>query len=250
MLEIIDHDEIRELKLVRKPANALNPELVESLTNALHEAPEHASAVIISGLPGMFCAGLDLPQLIHHDRDEFSRFWQAFLRLLKTIAYMPVPTVFALTGHAPAGGIVMALYGDYRIMPRGKYKTGLNEVQVGLVAPTVIHGALARTIGAHPASRILMSGEMMTSDSALNLGLIDELVDEPSDTVDRAIEWCKQHLRLPRQAMLTTRAMARADLLALFDDSSELGVEKFVGIWFSDEAQTTLKAVINRLQKK
>jgi len=250
MIESTDHGDIRVLKLARPPANALNPELVESLTLALQDASRQANAVIVSGLPGMFCAGLDLPELIHHGREPLSRFWQSFLRLLKTIAHMPVPTVFALTGHAPAGGIVLALYGDYRIMPRGNFKTGLNEVQVGLVVPGVIHQALVRTIGAHTAERILVAGEIMDSERALGIGLVDELVDTPEETVSRAMEWCQQHLQLPRQAMLTTRALARADLHALFSDSSELGVEKFVEVWFSESSRNTLEAVVSRLQKK
>lgn len=250
MIESIDHGDVRELKLVRTPANALNPGLVEALTNALQAAPGQSDAVIVSGLPGMFCAGLDLPELYHYDREEVSRFWQSFLRLLRTIAQMPIPVAFALTGHAPAGGIVMALYGDYRIMPRGKFKTGLNEVQVGLVVPGVIHKALVRAIGSHAAERILVAGEIMGAERALDIGLVDELVDSPEETVTRALDWCRQHLALPRQAMLATRSMARSDLHSLFNDSSELGVESFVEIWFSKSTRDTLENVVARLQKK
>jgi 3,2-trans-enoyl-CoA isomerase len=250
MLETIDHGRVRELRLARPPANAINPELVQLLTDALIDAGENADAVVVSGQPGMFSAGLDLPELIDFDRDRLSRFWQSFLSLLKTIASMPVPTAFALSGHAPAGGIVMALYGDYRIMPRGKFKTGLNEVQVGLVVSSVIHAALARTVGAHTAERILVCGEMMDSEKALAIGLVDELVDDPESTVTRALEWCEQHLALPTAAMLITRKLARADLHALFDDSSKLGVEKFVNIWSSESTRAALREVVDRLQKR
>jgi len=250
MLETIDHGNVREIKLARPPANALSAELVELLTRSLLEAGEQAGAVVVSGLPGMFSAGLDVPQLLQFDRVEMSRFWQLFLDMLKTIAHMPVPTAFAMTGHAPAGGIVMALFGDYRIMPRGGFKTGLNEVQVGLVVSTPIHKALARAVGAHTAERILVAGEMMESERAKDIGLVDELVDDPGSAVSRAIEWCEQHLALPRPAMLTTREMARADLHGFFDDKSALEVEKFVEIWYSDSTRATLTALVERLTKK
>jgi 3,2-trans-enoyl-CoA isomerase len=250
MLEIIDHGRVREIKLARPPANALSADLVEKLTDSLMAAGEQAGAVVVSGLPGMFSAGLDVPQLIQFDRSDMSRFWQIFLNLLKTIARMPVPTAFALTGHAPAGGIVMALFGDYRIMPRGKYKTGLNEVQVGLVVSPPIHRALVRAVGPHTAERILVAGEIMGSEKALKIGLIDELVDEPELAVTRAIEWCEQHLALPHLAMSTTREMSRADLHAFFDDKSELGVEKFVDIWFSKDTRATLTTLVERLSSK
>lgn len=250
MLETINHGMVRELNLAHPPANALNFGLIEALTQALSEAGESAHAIVVSGRRGMFSGGLDVPGLIDYDRDQLSRFWQCFLRLLKTIAQSPVPTVFAMTGHAPAGGIVMALFGDYRIMPRGGFKTGLNEVQVGLVVPSIAHVALLRMMSAHSAERILVAGEMMNSEQALAIGLVDELVDEPEDVVTRAIEWCEQRLVLPRPAMLATRAMVRADLHALFDDGSELGVEKFVDIWFSESSQETLRALVDRLTKK
>jgi len=250
MLETIDHGRVREIKLARPPANALNAEMVEAITGALQKAGETAAAVVVSGLPGMFSAGLDVPQLLHFDRGQMSLFWQSFLRMLKTIAFMPVPTAFALTGHAPAGGIVMALFGDYRIMSRGGFKTGLNEVQVGLVIPPPIHHALVRTVGSHTAERILVAGEMMPSERAHDIGLVDELVDNPEAAVARAVEWCEQHLALPQPAMLITRRMARADLHGYFSDGSELGVEQFVDIWFSDSTRKTLRAMVERLSAK
>jgi enoyl-CoA hydratase/carnithine racemase len=250
MLETIDHENVREIKLARPPANALSADLVAMITRSLAEAGDQAGAVVVSGLPGMFSAGLDVPQLIRFDREEMSQFWMLFLRMLKTIAFMPVPTAFAMTGHAPAGGIVMALFGDYRIMPRGNFKTGLNEVQVGLVVSPPIHQALVRAVGPRTAERILVAGEMMDSERAKNIGLIDELVDDPESAVSRAIEWCEQHLALPRPAMLTTREMARADLHGFFDEKSEMGVEKFVDIWYSDSTRATLTALVERLSKK
>jgi enoyl-CoA hydratase/carnithine racemase len=250
MLETLDHGDVREVRLARPPANALSPALVESLTGMLAEAGESAAAVVVSGQPGMFSAGLDIPELMQLDRGEMSRFWQSFLRMLKTIAFMPVPTAFALTGHAPAGGIVMALFGDYRIMPKGGFKTGLNEVQVGLVVSSSIHQALVRAVGPRTAERILVAGEMMESDRAWDIGLVDELVDGTEDVVPRAIEWCEQHLALPRQAMLTTREMARRDLHGFFDGNIEQGVEGFVEIWFSEATHNTLRALMERLKKR
>jgi len=250
MLETFDHGDIREIRLARPPANALSPALVELFTDTIAAAGESAGAVVVSGQPGMFSAGLDVPELLQFDRGEMSRFWHTFLRMLKTIAFMPVPTAFALTGHAPAGGIVMALFGDYRIMPKGGFKTGLNEVQVGLVVSPAIHQALVRAVGPRTAERILVAGEMMESERARDIGLVDELVDGPEDVAPRAIEWCEQYLALPRQAMLTTRELARADLHGFFGDKDGLGVEKFVDIWFSESTQNTLSALVERLRKR
>jgi enoyl-CoA hydratase/carnithine racemase len=249
MLEIIDHGDIREIRLSRPPANAINPQLAESLDQALTDASTSAGAVVVSGSPGMFSAGLDVPELMGLDRGQFSTYWEGFINMLKNIALMPVPIVFAMTGHAPAGGIVLALFGDYRIMPRGPFKTGLNETQIGLVAPPVAQQALIRNIGPKMAERILVAGEIMTAERALAIGLVDELAEDPAAVVSRAIEWCEQHLSLPREAMLTTRNYMRADLHAIFEDSRQFAIEEFVELWFQESTQNALGAMLRRIGK-
>jgi len=250
MLDTIDHGTVRELRLARPPANAINPELMEILVQALNDASESCEAIVISGQPGMFTAGLDVPELIQYNRDQMLQVWQQFLSMLETIARLPVPSVFAITGHAPAAGIVLALYGDYRIMPKGDFITGLNEVQVGLVVTPVIHKALERTVGPRIAEKILVAGKILKAEQALEIGLVDELAHDPDDVVRRAVNWCEQMLALPRLAMTTTRSLVRSDLVRLFDDSSNLEVEKFVDIWFSESTQAALSNLVERLQKK
>lgn len=250
MLQITDHDRIREIRLDRPPANAMDPKFISVLAENLHNAGESAEAVVISGRAGMFSAGFDIPALLPLDREHIGQFWRGFLRLLRILANMPVPTAFALTGHAPAGGIVLSLFGDYRIMCGGNYKTGLNEVQVGLVVAPVIKNALVRLVGPHPAEKILVPGTMLSADQALDIGLVDELEETPESTVARAIAWCEHLLDLPRNAMLLTRQMSREDLCAFFTEADPYRVETFVDMWFSDTTQTTLQALVDRLQSK
>ena len=93
MLEVINHGKIREIRLNRPPANAINRDLIESMGEALIAASGNAEAVIISGRPGMFSAGLDIPELLTLEREEFAITWRGFLRNLKNIALMPIPIV-------------------------------------------------------------------------------------------------------------------------------------------------------------
>lgn len=250
MLDITDHGPIREIRLNRAPANALNNEFIAQITEQLEVAGEHCDAVVVSGRPGMFSAGLDVPSLLTEGRDGMAAFWRSFSQLLRTIAFMPVPTVFALNGHCPAGGIVLSLFGDYRIMSGGKFKTGLNEVQVGLVVSPVIKNALVRLIGPHTAAKILVPGTLLSPEQAHEIGLVDEVESDPESVVNRAVELCEELLTLPRNAMLTTRALVREDLRALFDEEHALGVNAFLELWFSDDTQATLKELVARLQNK
>lgn len=250
MLDIIDHGNIREIRLTRPPANALNKPLFEALDGALRQASNSSDAVVVSGQPGMFCAGLDVPELLQLGRHDFSGVLLSFLQTTRTIATMPVPTAFALTGHAPAGGMVLAVFGDYRIMPRGPFKTGLNEVRVGLMVPSMVHKALVRLIGAHRTERILVSGELMDAERACEIGLVDELAEDPEAVVARAIEWCEQHLALPGHAMCETREMARADMRAFFDIDLESDAGHFTDLWFRDDTQAILGAMVESLKKR
>ncbi len=80
-------------------------------------------------------------------------------------------------------------------------------------------------------------------------GLVDELADV-DHVVTRTLAWLDPLLQLPRQAMLGTRALARADLARLFDDPASLPVEDFLDSWFAPEAQATLHTLVERLRNK
>jgi len=251
MLDIRNHDnDIRELRLARPPVNALNPEMVETLLEAVRSAQTDGTrALVLSGKSGLFSAGLDVPELLELDREGMIGFWNGLFGLLEALARSPIPVATAITGHSPAGGTVIALFSDYRIQAQGDFRLGLNEVQVGLVVPPVIHQALVRLIGVYPAERHLVAGQMIAADRALDIGLVDEA--QPADRViSRAVDWCRTLLALPQHSMLATRALCRADLGALFDDPKALDADGFADFWFRDETQETLKAMVEKLKKR
>ncbi|MDP2324363.1 MAG: enoyl-CoA hydratase/isomerase family protein, partial [Gammaproteobacteria bacterium] len=136
MLHIQFHDAVAEIRMDRPPANALNREFVERLLAALETARmDGAHAIILTGRPGMFSGGLDVPELLGLDRRQVEAFWGLFFSLTRQLAGSPVPVIAAISGHAPAGGAVLALQCDWRIGVTGQFRIGLNEVQVGLPVP-------------------------------------------------------------------------------------------------------------------
>jgi 3,2-trans-enoyl-CoA isomerase len=214
MLEIQEHEvRIRELRLARPPVNALNLELLRALTTAIAAAKDDA-ALIVSGQLGLFTAGLDVRSMLELDREAVSQVFAELWRVQRAIAFSPVPVIFALTGHSPAGGTVLAIHGDYRIMALGEFKLGLNEVQVGLLPGGPIHGAFRRLVGGH-ATQLLSRGALVDPATALRVGLVDELC-EPVRVAARALEVAREYCALPRDPMLRTRALARKDLHDLF----------------------------------
>ncbi|HEX7183272.1 MAG TPA: enoyl-CoA hydratase/isomerase family protein [Thermoanaerobaculia bacterium] len=250
MITTIDHGAVRELRMSRPPANALSPELVAALSEALDRAPqEGVRAIVLSGLPGIFSAGLDVPYLLTLDREAIGRMWRSFYGLLHRLAASPVPVVAAITGHSPAGGAVLALFCDDRVMAEGDFRIGLNEVQVGIPIPTAIHRALVRLVGSYQAERLCVSSLLVPPAEALRLGLVEELAP-PDQVVARAVERCEWLLKMPPRAMSRTREITRADLVRLVEEGLAAELDGLADMWFSEETQATLRAVMERLAKK
>ena len=255
LIETADTGRIRCIRLARPPVNALNPELCRALIAALEQAlADDVHGIVIAGNPKIFSAGLDVPYLVSLGDDERALLeaWQAFFGAARMLAKSRVPVVAALTGHSPAGGCVLALCCDYRVMARSvdpakPFAIGLNETQVGLVVPEGIQRLMRRVVGAHRAERLLVAGEMVSAERALEIGLVDELVD--GDQVEaRAVAWLDALLRLPRQPMLQTRAIAREDVVdALSPEAIDL--EAFVERWWEPDTQAALKALMAKLGK-
>lgn len=255
MLDIIRHETIHELRLARPPVHALDPALVARLREAIATTrDEGARGLLLSGTPGMFSAGLDVPALLQLDRERMHAFWHDFFGLCADLARSQVPTVAAITGHSPAGGAVLSIMCDYRVMARSAdpakpYRIGLNEVQVGLSVPDCIQAALRRLLGAYRAERLMVAGAMLDSAQAQAIGLVDELA-EVDAVVPRARAWLGELLALPARVMLETRRLARADLAAVFADPGSFRVDEFVEGWFAQETQAVLNALVARLKSK
>ena len=244
------HGPIHTLHLARPPVNALDPALCGELAAAIDAAvADGAHGLVLSGGPKVFSAGLDVPRLVAlgGDRAALTAAWEAFFHAARALTRAPVPVAAAVAGHAPAGGCVLALCCDYRVMAEGPYRIGLNETQVGLVAPEGIQALLRRVVGAHRAERLLVAGELVDAERALALGLVDELA--PIDGVAvRAHAWLQELLALPRQPMLDTRALARTDLVAALEPE-RIRLEHFIAGWYSDDTQAALRALLAKLGK-
>ena len=254
-VQTLDHGRIRELRLARPPVNALDPALCRALITTLDAAvADGVDAVVLSGAPGIFSAGLDVPHLmaLGQDRQALHAGWGAFFGAARSLAALRIPVVAALTGHAPAGGCVLSLCCDYRVMARSPnpakpFMIGMNETQVGLAVPEGAQQLMRRVIGPYRAERLLVSGSMVAADEALRIGLVDTVV-EVDQVVPHALEWLGSLLALPRTPMLLTRSLARADLVRALQPEN-LDLERFVEGWYDADTQAGLRALLARLGK-
>jgi len=250
MISVRDHGRVRELSLSRAPVNALDPGLIEALRSGLREARQAGcKAIVISGRPGFFSAGLDVPELLRLDRAEMRQAWAEFLGLLGDVAMSELPIAAAMTGHSPAGGAVLAICADYRVLADGPYVMGLNEVEVGLPVPEVIYRVLAHVVGERTAERLAVSGALLGPAEALRCGLVDE-VAPAIDVVPRALRWLEGVLGRAPAAVAATRRQARQPLFDAFATVDGALIEKMLEVWFSPETQAATQALVARLARE
>ncbi len=252
MLEIIEHGLVREIRLARPPVNALSAAFSAALDDALaaaFAAGESTAvgaprAVVLSGQPRMFSAGLDIREVTGPDaglRALMVNFW----RVQQRLALGTLPVVSAITGHSPAGGAVLAILCDHRIMAAGDFRIGLNEVRVGLYPGEIIFRCLSRLVGTGRAVSLLPRGAMLSPDEALACGLVDEVV-APDQVVPRAIALAQELAALPQQAYRRTRALTRQDLAEIFKGSPDRVAADLAAGWVTDETRAQMAAALAR----
>ncbi|MEE4270078.1 MAG: enoyl-CoA hydratase/isomerase family protein [Thermoanaerobaculales bacterium] len=249
MIETIDHGTVRELRLARPPANALSPELLTELAASVTRAPaEGVEGLVLSGSPGIFTGGLDVPLLLALDRDGMNHAIGEFFEVMAILAGSTVPVAAAITGHSPAGGAVLTLFCDWRVMANGPFTIGLNEVRVGLPMPFGIAEALTGVVGRRQAELMCMTGRLLAPGEALEIGLVDRVVG-PDEVVPEAVQWCEELAGLPVRAVRETRRNLRRDLVEIIGRTRSSDVEKFTREWFRPEVQGPLRALAARLGK-
>src|SRR6059058_2622232 len=117
--------------------NAMSLPFFEALGAALDRAErEKPGAVVLTGRAGYFSAGLDLKLMPTLAPDELQRMLLSFGRTMLRVFTFPIPTVAALSGHAIAGGAMLAFACDLRLMAEGPFRLHLNEVAIGLALPS------------------------------------------------------------------------------------------------------------------
>ncbi|SIQ00581.1 enoyl-CoA hydratase/isomerase family protein [Solilutibacter tolerans] len=250
MIDIHQHGPFAHLRLARPPVNALNPELCLALVAAVDEAAAAGShGILLSGGARVFSAGLDVPYLMSlgDDRAALRTAWEAFFAAARALANSPIPVAVAMEGHAPAGGCVLALCCDYRVMADAPIQIGLNETHVGLAVPQSVQILLHRTIGHRRAERMLLVGAMVEAREAQAIGLVDALAT-PGNAEAEALGWLESLEGLPRAPMLATRALSRADMIEALS-TDRLDIDQPLRDWQHPDTQHALRALLARLGK-
>lgn len=243
-------DKVALLTLDRGKANALNAEMVTELTDMLGNIQNDASigGLIITGKDDFFCAGLDLIELYDYSENQIKDFWDNFLILIKTATSFSKPMIAAINGHSPAGGCVLALCCDYRLMSEGKYIIGLNEVPVGIIVPDSIFNLYAFWLGKALAYRLLLEGKLMGTDEALQHNLVNEVVKGGSilTLADRQI---RKYLQFDWNTWQQSKLNLRYELIQQVSKDQSTTLELILKHWWSPSSRSIIKTIIDNLKK-
>lgn len=204
---------VRVLAIDRPPANAMDLTLLEEIVEAVDRlSDELPRALVLSGRPGFFSAGADLKAIPGYGPDEQRRSVELINGMALGVYGLACPVVGAITGHAIAGGFVLALCSDLRVASReGRY--GLTEVKVGVPYPQAAIGVVASELAPHSARQLALGNELVDADRCLQFGAFDE-VREPADVLGRALELAAGLAALPAEVYAMTKHELRGATLS------------------------------------
>lgn len=202
------HDSYSILKLNNpEKRNALSPELISQLKTKLKEIKndENVKSLIITGEGKSFCAGADLKYLtelndfstIENQKDS-----QNLAELFLTLYEMPILTIAAVNGAAIAGGCGLASVCDIVVGDKSNAKFGYSEVKIGFI-PAIVSIFLIRRIGEGRARQLLLTGDLLNSEEAKDLGFVNYLSYDVMETsIDLAVRLSKNSASSMRETKM------------------------------------------------
>ena len=213
-VSLTDSDGIVVLAVDRPPANALDLELLRDLVATVHRVEvDPPSALVLTGRDGFFSAGADLKAVPSYGLEERRQMVEAINAMALGVYGLPFPVVGAISGHAIAGGLVLALCADLRVASSaGRY--GLTEIKVGVPYPQAAIGVVRAELAPHAARVLALGNQLVDAGECLRLGVFDEIV-EPHLVLPRAIELARELATFPSSTYARTKRDLRSHTLEL-----------------------------------
>jgi 3,2-trans-enoyl-CoA isomerase len=245
MIKLVTREEeIAILTLTRGKVNALDESFVERLNKSLgHLASDRdIRAVILTGEGKFFSFGFDIPEFLGYSKGSFIRYLTKFCNLYTSMFLFPKPLIAALNGHTIAGGCMLAIACDYRLMTSGKAKIALNEITFGSTLPAGSVEMLRYCVGHGNAQKILYSGAMYSAEEARQLGLVDQ-VCPPEALLDTAKQRAKDLAQRDSAAFRNIKGLLRGPVAQEMARKEKDSILEFVDIWYSEETWSRLKGI-------
>ena len=235
--------EVAVVRMDRPPANAMDIDLLTEGHAVVAELEASApGAVLLTGREGFFSAGADLKAVPAMAADELRGMVEGINRIFLAWYAMERPVVCAVNGHAVAGGMILALCGDYRVCST-QGRLGVTEVRVGLPYPAVALQILQAELAPPAARRLALAAELFDPQQALELGLVDELA-APAAVFDRALEVARDLASMPGGAYAATKRDLRAPVIERGRRIIEAGTDPLLEGWVSPATGNAAKKAL------
>jgi len=250
-LSIDDKTGIATLELNRPPVNSLNTPLLQDISAALTDLNKNKSKglILTSTSPTVFSAGLDLLEMYKPDPEKVKVFWTSLQDVWLKLYGSAFPTAAAINGHSPAGGCLLALSCEYRVMCP-KLTIGLNETRLGIVAPVWFQSSMRNAISVRETEKALTLGKMYSTDEALKVGLIDEVAADKQDAIKRCEEFLLQFGKVSYDARAITKKNLRGKDIAELESDREADVQNFLFFVNQPKVQKGLELYLQSLKAK
>lgn len=215
MSDSVQYDQqgdVAVLRLDDGKANALGPEVIASVAEALRRAEKEARAVLLTGREGRFSAGFDL-SVLQQGAEAGRALVTAGAELAIQLARHPAPVVIGCTGHALAMGAVLLSAADLRIGAAGNFKIGYNEVAIGMTTPIFLLELARERLSKRHLHRATVLAEVYDPEAAVDAGFLDRVVT-PEALADTALSEAQRlAAQLNRGALVGTRRLLREEVL-------------------------------------
>lgn len=246
--QLIIRDNLAIITLNRGRSNPINAEMIAELITAVKdlEADDNIGGLIITGKEGFFSAGIDLMEVYNYNEKESKDFWTNFMLMQRVLVNFKKPFVTAITGHSPAGGCIIALCSDYRVMAGGQYIIGLNEIPVGIIVPDTVFHLYAFWLGNRKAYQYLLEGKLLTVEEAIKEGLIDE-VCAAEDVLASAEKKVRAYMKLNPTTWSQSKMNFRKELSEKLQGDNSAALNRMLQQWWAPETRATLQKIIDKL---
>jgi enoyl-CoA hydratase len=253
MIELREDEGIGVLTMAAGRANAIDGDFLAALATTLERAVrERPRALIVTGTGAAFSAGLALPALVELPRAELREVMRDFTRVMRQLLELPLPTVAAINGAAIAGGCVLALMCDQRVMVSDGGKSapriGLNESQLGIGLPAVVVEVVRHKLPATSFVPVALAGALFEATRAHEFGLIDE-VTVAAELHGRAMTRARAMTAPGAEAYAQIKRAWTRPLVAAIDSADDVELESWLDTWFSADGQARLRAIVTWLKK-
>jgi enoyl-CoA hydratase/carnithine racemase len=248
MIDLDCCETVATVKFDRDIINALNREMIQELTETLsrvRDMSEVQALVLSSANDKFFSIGFDIPRLFELPKEDFREFYKTFNQACMELYTFSKPTMAAITGHAIAGGCILALCCDYRVIASGRKLMGLNEIKLGVPVPYLADCILKSIVGLREAREVMESGDFYEAETLLKKGLVDEVMPQ-EEVMERAGEKAEILGSMPTGVYRRIKADRIREIETRIRAGWDEKQRHFIDVWYSEEARRRLREAMEK----